>query len=65
MFVVSSLIFVSWALVAIRVHAHPIFNGVLVQRAEELSEAYDYVVVGAGASGLTVANRLSQDPSTI
>jgi ribulose 1,5-bisphosphate synthetase/thiazole synthase len=65
MFVVSSLSFVLWAVVAIGVHAHPLFNSVLVQRADELSEAYDYVVVGAGASGLTVANRLSQDPGTI
>lgn len=48
----------------ISVHAHPLFNGALVQRAEDLREAYDYVVVGAGATGLTVANRLSEDPGT-
>ncbi|KAI8711684.1 hypothetical protein NCS52_01432600 [Fusarium sp. LHS14.1] len=28
----------------------------------EILEKYDYVVVGGGASGLTVANRLSEDP---
>lgn len=26
-----------------------------------LAESYDYVIVGGGASGLTVANRLSED----
>lgn len=27
-----------------------------------LAKEYDYVVVGGGASGLTVANRLSENP---
>lgn len=44
--------------------AHPLFNGELISRAEDLLPAYDYVVVGAGASGLTVANRLSENQST-
>lgn len=44
--------------------AHPLFNGRLVSRADELLSEYDYVIVGAGASGLTVANRLSEEPST-
>ncbi|EUC42408.1 GMC oxidoreductase [Bipolaris oryzae ATCC 44560] len=41
--------------------AHPLFNGKLISRADDLLPEYDYVVVGAGASGLTVANRLSED----
>ena len=51
----------SWALIAICANAHPLLQGAVLQRAENISEKYDYVVVGAGASGLTVANRLSED----
>lgn len=28
-----------------------------------LRDAYDYVVIGGGVGGMTVANRLSEDPS--
>lgn len=42
--------------------AHPYFPGKLVSNPKDLLAEYDYVVVGGGASGLTVANRLSENP---
>jgi hypothetical protein len=33
----------------------------LLQRGSEVKKAYDYVVVGAGTAGLTVADRLTAD----
>ena len=55
----------SWAIAlsATSALAHPPFNGRLVSRADKLISEYDYVIVGGGASGLTVANRLSEQSS--
>lgn len=33
--------------------------------ASQVKQQYDYVVVGGGTAGLTVANRLTEDPSGI
>ena len=38
-------------------------RGDVVKRNVDLLESYDFVVVGGGTSGLTVADRLTEDPS--
>lgn len=35
----------------------------VVHDPSQLSDEYDYVVIGGGTSGLTVANRLTEDPN--
>lgn len=42
------------------VNAHQAFPGRILDRASEILQIYDYVVVGGGLSGLVVANRLSE-----
>lgn len=46
------------------VRPHPLeTRATIVDSASSLNERYDYVVIGGGTSGLTVANRLTEDPS--
>lgn len=35
----------------------------LIERDVVLQETYDFVVVGGGTSGLTIADRLTEDPN--
>ncbi|TKA30551.1 hypothetical protein B0A49_13652, partial [Cryomyces minteri] len=42
-------------------NSYPIGLGALLN--SPLLDTYDYIIVGGGASGLTVANRLSEDPT--
>lgn len=39
-------------------------RAVLIDRAADLRAEYDYVVIGGGTSGLTVANRLTENPQS-
>lgn len=57
------LVSLAFVFAAVRISAHPVFEGTILSSEKDLLPAYDYVVVGAGASGLTVANRLSEQPS--
>jgi ribulose 1,5-bisphosphate synthetase/thiazole synthase len=34
----------------------------ILARQEDLADSYDYVIIGGGTAGLTVADRLTEDP---
>lgn len=40
--------------------AIPRTTGAIKRRATELRESYDFIIAGAGTSGLTVADRLTE-----
>jgi hypothetical protein len=39
-------------------------HAVIVDHVSDLKAGYDYVVIGGGTSGLTVADRLTEDPES-
>ncbi len=64
-----SIILVSLTVLASLVHtglAIPAAAGsaTILSRADDIKESYDYVIVGGGTSGLTVADRLTEDGKT-
>jgi len=40
---------------------HELRGAKILQRADEVDEEYDYIIIGAGTAGLTVADRLTAD----
>jgi choline dehydrogenase len=57
---IHHLIFLQLALSSSFKASHP----TLLHSTIDLNSTYDFVIIGGGASGLTVADRLTEDPST-
>jgi hypothetical protein len=55
----NKVYFLLFALLGLVNTRHP-FPGRILNRASEILQSYEYVIIGGGLSGLVVANRLSE-----
>ncbi len=46
------------------VSAHEITRATILSQIADVKSSYDYIVIGGGTSGLTVADRLTEDGKT-
>jgi hypothetical protein len=60
--IIGAFTLLSAALADVRVGRTPPPDKYAKRTVNDLQDAYDYIVVGGGTSGLVVANRLSEDP---
>lgn len=54
-----------WTSISPTVNALPQLRARALARPEDLSDVYDYVIIGGGTAGLTVADRLSEDKDSM
>lgn len=61
---IGTFVLLSAALADARVGRAPPPDKYVKRSVNDLQDAYDYIVVGGGTSGLVVANRLSENPDS-
>jgi ribulose 1,5-bisphosphate synthetase/thiazole synthase len=57
------IIWLAFALVLVSDHSFAT-HAVAINDISQLRSEFDYVIIGGGTSGLTVANRLTEDPAS-